>query len=72
MFVWPQTRDGKNNYELKMNVRTGDVDLKELGARVGTVEEDNDAMFKCGCGNACEDRIHICWTVSSSVKSKQF
>lgn len=43
---------------LKVKFRTGNVDLNERRKRCRKIHEDDDDVFKCNCGCACEDQMH--------------
>lgn len=45
--------------KLKVKFRMKDFDLKESSTRLGKMDEDDNEMFKCDCGSACEVRIHM-------------
>ncbi|CAB1105337.1 unnamed protein product [Ectocarpus sp. CCAP 1310/34] len=44
--------------KLKVEFRTGDIDIRERRRRYGKAD-DEDANFKCDCGSECEDRVHV-------------
>lgn len=46
--------------ELKVKLGKGGVDLKKRRKRFRKVDEEgDDDMFKCNCGSARNDRIHV-------------
>lgn len=49
----------RRRYTVESQFRTGDLDLEELRKRFKKIDKDDDDIFQCDCGSACEDGIYI-------------